>query len=322
MQEQSKQRTQADGSAEDHRENLREDHREDLRMEKRDTTDTFVELRWNSESGERLFEQCRAIDISEDGVAVECPEEVPIGSNVIMWAPAFHVAALAQVRYCNWRKSIFVLGLRFLARTTTAQTDPYAADHYEILRVSPRANPEAIERIYRNLAKRYHPDNQKTGDAEMFLRTTEAYRILSDRQRRAAYDDERARARATPRFELCPSELFSGILGEQNRRLAILCLLYRKRTSNYEHPGLSLLELEELTGYTREELGFSIWYNTEKGNIRASDNDYCLTAEGADFVEKKLEADRGQLLAIAAGTTPPQPSMTQVFASGVRPQQQ
>ena len=291
---------------------------EDLRLARRDATNSFVELRWNSDSGDKLFEQCRAIDISEDGVAVECPEAVPAGSNVIMWAPTFQVAALAQVRHCAWRKSIFVLGLRFLARTTTTQSDPCAADHYEILRLSPRANPEAVERVYHNLAKRFHPDNQKTGDAEMFLRITEAYRIISDRHKRAAYDDERSKARTKPRFEIRSAELFSGILGEQNRRLAILCLLYRKRTSNYEFPGLSLLDLEELTGYTREELGFSIWYNCEKGFMRVTDSDYCLTADGADYVEKKLEEDRGELLAIAAGTTPPQPSIAQIFAAAMQ----
>ncbi|MEO7964396.1 MAG: J domain-containing protein, partial [Gemmatimonadaceae bacterium] len=32
-------------------------------------------------------------------------------------------------------------------------------DHYETLQVSPRADQETIERVFRHLAKRYHPDN-------------------------------------------------------------------------------------------------------------------------------------------------------------------
>jgi hypothetical protein len=48
-----------------------------------------------------------------------------------------------------------------------------------------------------------------------------------------------------------------------------------------------------MTGCTQGELGFSIWYNCEKGFARSSDRDYCLTAEGVDFVEKKLAEDRG-----------------------------
>jgi curved DNA-binding protein CbpA len=36
-------------------------------------------------------------------------------------------------------------------------------DHYEVLEISPNANSETIERIFRYLASRYHPDNQDTG---------------------------------------------------------------------------------------------------------------------------------------------------------------
>lgn len=286
-----------------------------LRQEERNATNCAVELTWKSEHGEKRFEHCRALDISENGVAVECPEALPLLSSVIVSAPSFHVAALAQVRHCTWQKSIYVLGLRFLARTTTAQSDPYAADHYELLRLSPEAGPEAVERVYRKLARRFHPDNAETGDAETFLRIAEAYRVLSDPRKRIEYNAERIATRTTPRFQFRSSEFFSGVLGEQNRRLAILCLLYRKRTSNYEFPGLSLYDLDQLTGCTQGELGFSIWYNCEKGFARASDNDYCLTAEGVDFVEKKLAEDRGELLALAAGATPAPPSMAKMFAS-------
>jgi curved DNA-binding protein len=288
------------------------------RVEERNAADCVVELTWKSENGEKLFEHCRAIDITENGVAVECPEALPVESNVIIWAPVFQVAALAQVRHCTWLGSIYVLGLKFLARTTTVQNDPYAADHYELLRLSPGAEPEAVERVYRKLAKRFHPDNAETGDAETFLRIAEAYRVLSDPKKRMDYDAERIAARTSPRFQFRSAEFFSGVLGEQNRRLAILCLLYRKRTSNYEFPGLSLFDLEQMTGCTQGELGFSIWYNCEKGYARASDRDYCLTAEGVDFVEKKLAEDRGELLAIAAGSTPALPSLTQLFALGDR----
>ena len=36
-------------------------------------------------------------------------------------------------------------------------------DYYEDLQVSPNADQETIERVYRLLAKRYHPDNHLTG---------------------------------------------------------------------------------------------------------------------------------------------------------------
>lgn len=286
------------------------------RLEARNPADCDVELTWKSEQGEKLFGQCRAIDVTENGVAVECPEAVPLMASVIIWAPKFHVAALGQVRHCTWQGSMYVLGLRFLARTTMEPSDPYAADHYELLRLGPGAGAETIERVYRKLARRFHPDNPETGDAEAFLRIAEAHRVLSDPRRRSDYDRERIAARSNPRFQFRSAEFFSGVLGEQNRRLAILCLLYRKRTSNYESPGLSLHDLEQMTGCTQGELGFSIWYNCEKGYARATDRDYCLTAEGVDFVEQKLTEDRGELLAIAAGTTPRPASISQLFAPG------
>ncbi len=286
-----------------------------LRLEVRLPTDCDVEITWKSEQGEKVFSHCRAIDITEGGVAVECPEALPLLCSVIVTVPRFHVAALVQVKHCTWQKSIYVLGLRFLARTTTLQNDPYATDHYELLRLSPGAEQETIERTYRKLARRFHPDNPETGDAETFLRVAEAHRVLSDPKRRKAYDAERIAVRSSPRFQFRSAEFFSGVLGEQNRRLAILCLLYRKGTSNYEHPGLSMYDLEQLTGCTQGELGFSLWYNCERGYARATDRDYCLTAAGVDFVEQKLAEDRGEFRAIASGTNPPMVSIAQMFAS-------
>jgi len=63
-----------------------------------------------------------------------------------------------------------------------------SADYYEILQVNPKADQEMIERAYRLLAKRYHPDNQDTGDAGKFGTLMEAYLVLSDPEKRAAYD--------------------------------------------------------------------------------------------------------------------------------------
>ena len=61
-------------------------------------------------------------------------------------------------------------------------------DYYEDLQVDTNANFETIERVYRLLAKRYHPDNNGTGNAGMFNIITTAYRELSDPEKRAAFD--------------------------------------------------------------------------------------------------------------------------------------
>ena len=62
-------------------------------------------------------------------------------------------------------------------------------DYYDVLGVSKDADEEEIKRSFRRLAQRHHPDVDKSPDAEQrFKELNEAYRVLSDSQRRAAYD--------------------------------------------------------------------------------------------------------------------------------------
>ena len=179
------------------------------------------------------------------------------------------------------------------------EEDVFTADHYEILRLAPEADEETIERVYSTLAGRFHPDTPGTGDAETFLRVKEAYETLSNPVRRAQYNALRERARGSARFRLQGSEFFAGVIGEQNRRLAVLCLLYRQRTSTHESPGMMLLDLEQLTGCTREELASALWYLCEKKWAKFGDlTEYSITAEGFDVVESKIE-ERMEFRALA-----------------------
>src|SRR5262252_9322652 len=63
-------------------------------------------------------------------------------------------------------------------------------DYYEILGISREADDQAIKSAYRRLALTHHPDrNPGSKDAEeKFKEAAEAYSVLSDSQKRAAYD--------------------------------------------------------------------------------------------------------------------------------------
>lgn len=62
-------------------------------------------------------------------------------------------------------------------------------DYYEALGLGRQASEDEIKKAYRKLARQYHPDVNKTPEAEsMFKEVTEAYEVLSDAQKRARYD--------------------------------------------------------------------------------------------------------------------------------------
>jgi hypothetical protein len=87
-----------------------------------------------------------------------------------------------------------------------------------------------------------------------------------------------------PIFEL--SEFVNGIDGEVNRRLGIVSLLYNRRRTSPDSPGISLLDLEKRMAMPREYLEFTIWYLKSKQYVTFGDHsELVLTANGVDYVE-------------------------------------
>lgn len=62
-------------------------------------------------------------------------------------------------------------------------------DYYEVLGVERGADKDTLKRAFRKLAQKYHPDVNKTPEAEaIFKEVNEAYQVLSDDQKRSVYD--------------------------------------------------------------------------------------------------------------------------------------
>jgi len=87
------------------------------------------------------------------------------------------------------------------------------ADYYNTLGVAKQATADEIKRAYRKLASQHHPD--KGGDTKKFQEIEEAYRILSDPDKRAQYDNPAPQGfnqfgGVPPGFEDIMSQMFGG----------------------------------------------------------------------------------------------------------------
>jgi len=156
-------------------------------------------------------------------------------------------------------------------------------DHYEALQLSPNADAEAVERVYRMLAKRYHPDNRESGDVRKFQSVLEAHQILSDAERRAAFDVRYEEERGTQLKLVRQASTDDAPTGDQELCRGILSLLYVARRRDPERGGLGAVHLERMTGHPQEHLAFPIWYLKQHGFIERLDNGVlAITVHGVD----------------------------------------
>jgi len=96
-----------------------------------------------------------------------------------------------------------------------------ARDYYEVLGVSRDASPDELQRAYRKLARRHHPDVDRSPSAEdTFKEINEAYRVLSDPQRRQEYDRSRYAGGGAGRYAGAGAGRDAGEAGRARQRRA------------------------------------------------------------------------------------------------------
>jgi curved DNA-binding protein CbpA len=156
-------------------------------------------------------------------------------------------------------------------------------DYYEILQVSPRADRDTIERVFRYLANRFHPDNRETGDVDRFTEIVDAYETLSSPALRSKYDLSYESVREA-RWKLFSRETSENEVAADNAiRLGIMSILYIVRRNHPSEPGVATMELERLLECPEPVMRFHLWYLKENQWITRLETGFlAITAMGVD----------------------------------------
>jgi curved DNA-binding protein len=246
-----------------------------------------------SEPGSRFAARIDAllVDRSEAGLCVELAKALPLGMAVHVEVDAANGDRELWTGVVCWvnnhGKNGYRAGIEGQQTGKENSARDGEADLYELLQVNPKADSDTIHRIYRMLAQRYHPDQKGTGDPDKFQQVLEAYQILSDLEKRAAYDVKRAASRQKTWEVFRNQKEADGPGAERRKRTMVLAMMYRVRLRKPESPFVQLREVEEVLGIEKEHLDFSLWYLREKGYITRTDNGrYAITAIGVEAYEE------------------------------------
>lgn len=156
-------------------------------------------------------------------------------------------------------------------------------DYYELLELSSNANLETIERVFRYLATKWHPDAGESGDKEKFSLLVKAFETLRDPELRAAYDAKYQQQQVAA-AKIVKNAAAVG--GDTLDRRKLLSLYYAKRRQDMKNPGLGIATVEHLMQCPTEVLEFHLWYFREKGWIKREENGgVAITADGVDRIE-------------------------------------
>jgi curved DNA-binding protein CbpA len=160
-------------------------------------------------------------------------------------------------------------------------------DYYELLQVSSNADSDTIERVFRHLAKKFHPDNKESGDTDRFQLIVEAHRTLSNLESRAGYD-VKFQEYWNRRWKIASVASNGSHFGDDGEsREKLLSVLYVQRRRDMKNPGLGDYELARLLSLPFEAVEFHLWYLKAKGLVERLDSGrLAISALGVDEVEQ------------------------------------
>jgi DnaJ-domain-containing protein 1 len=240
----------------------------------------------------------KVLDMNELGLGVETDCAIELNAVIILQGQLGQDGAISKARArvvrCDAIRGGYRTGLALeTGPGQNGKTGEAVPDYYELLQISPNADPDMIHRVYRLLAQRYHPDNTASGDERAFRAITDAYAVLSEPEKRAAYDVHLHAYRQVRWRIFDQRQAAIGKIAEKSKRRGLLELLYTQRCNEPEKPSMNLHELEDLLGCPREHLEFSLWYLKENGLVVRMDNGrYAVTAKGVDWAEQEEASER------------------------------
>jgi hypothetical protein len=178
-------------------------------------------------------------------------------------------------------------------------------DYYELLQLSSNADADTIDRVFRHLAKKFHPDNTDSADSDKFRLLLEAHRTLADPEARAGYD-VKYQDYWNHKWRLA-SEAGDGTAFDNDRetRESLLSLMYVQRRRDMKSPGLGDYEMAHLLRMPIELVEFHVWYLKAKGWVeRLETGQLAISALGVDEIEQGRLRLRHDRLLTAPGVAP------------------
>jgi hypothetical protein len=181
-------------------------------------------------------------------------------------------------------------------------------DFYEFLMISPQADRAMVEWAVRLMLARYGKKNDQQGDEEKYGLVKEAYRILADPKRRAAYDKDREAHRPSPEavagglstmperedgalpnpdsIHVRLTATIDDVRLQKRIRQGIMASLYDVMITRPRNPELGRADIARAIGVSIDQMEFAIWYLREQNLLRTTPQGlYAMSTKGVDWVE-------------------------------------